>query len=155
MGYIEELRAIVGTRPLILVGAVVLILDATDRLLLQRRSATLWGLPGGLMEPGESVEDTARREVAEEIGCTVGELKLFELFSGPEFYIKLPNGDEFYSVTAAYSACEVQGELVIDGEETLEARYFGVDELPEHVAIRHRLIIDRFFAQRGISKSAD
>lgn len=149
MGYIEELRALVGTRPLILVGAVVLVLDQAGRLLLQRRSETLWGLPGGLMEPGESLEENARREVFEETGLTARELQLFEIYSGPEFYIKLGNGDEFYSVTAAYTTSDVQGDVLIDGVETLDARYFAWDELPESIAKRHRMIIDRFFASQS------
>lgn len=37
MGYIEDLRAIVGHRPLILVGSVVIISDQEGRLLLQKR----------------------------------------------------------------------------------------------------------------------
>ncbi len=62
--YIRELRGLVGHRPLVMAGAAVLILDADDRVLLVRRSDDLkWGLPGGLTELGESVEDTARREV--------------------------------------------------------------------------------------------
>ena len=55
MGYIEELRALVGSRPLILPGASVLVVDARGHILLQRRADSgLWGIPGGMMEPGES-----------------------------------------------------------------------------------------------------
>ncbi|GLX68191.1 hypothetical protein MU1_25360 [Paenibacillus glycanilyticus] len=59
MGYIMDLRAIVGSRPLIMTGACVL-LCRNERLLLQRRSDNgLWGLPGGSMEPGETLEEVA------------------------------------------------------------------------------------------------
>lgn len=56
MGYVKELRALVGHRPLIIPGAAVLILDKSDRLLLQlRRDNQHWGLIGGSMEIGESL----------------------------------------------------------------------------------------------------
>src|SRR5215213_6141534 len=85
MPYVQELRAIVGQHPLILVAAGVLICNPAGELLLQRRSDDqLWGIPGGSMELGESAEETARREVWEETGLTVGELRLFGVFSGPE-----------------------------------------------------------------------
>jgi len=52
MGYIEELREIVGHRPLILVGSVTIIVDDMGRLLLQQRrfSKGAWGITGGLMD---------------------------------------------------------------------------------------------------------
>jgi hypothetical protein len=53
--YIRELRSLVGTRPLILVGAVVIIQNENQQILLQHRKDGDWGLPGGLMEPGESL----------------------------------------------------------------------------------------------------
>ncbi len=58
MSYIEELRALVGHRPLILVGVCVLIFDQERRLLLQHRTDDrTWDFPGGYMEPGESMEE--------------------------------------------------------------------------------------------------
>ncbi|GAB6005942.1 hypothetical protein JCM12214_18420 [Geobacillus vulcani] len=47
MGYIEELRKIIGTRPIILAGAGVAVTDECGRILLQKRRDGLWGLPGG------------------------------------------------------------------------------------------------------------
>ncbi|KPC99245.1 hypothetical protein LR69_02514 [Geobacillus sp. BCO2] len=45
MGYIEELRKIVGTRPLILAGVGVAVIDDYGRILLQKRRDGLWGSP--------------------------------------------------------------------------------------------------------------
>ena len=86
MGYIEELRALVGHRRLILAGASCVICNDRGELLLQQRvyPAGRWCFPGGLMELGESVQETARREVLEETGITVGALRLIGVYSGPD-----------------------------------------------------------------------
>jgi 8-oxo-dGTP pyrophosphatase MutT (NUDIX family) len=128
--YIRELRSLVGTRPLILVGAVVIIRNDNNQILLQHRKDGNWGLPGGLMEPGESLEETAAREVYEETGLTLKRLTLLELFSGPDLYLKLKNGDELFSVTALYHCNDYKGELVSDPTESLEVSFCDVDDLP-------------------------
>jgi ADP-ribose pyrophosphatase len=131
LGYIEELRSLVGNRPLILVGAAAVVIDEQGRILLQKRNQQVWGLPGGFMELGESLEDTARREVFEETGIRVGKLSLVHIFSGAEHFQKLWNGDQFYAVTAVYLTKEIQGELKADGVESLEVGFFPLNELPD------------------------
>lgn len=139
-----ELRKLVGHRPLILPGAVAIVLDAEDRILLQERSDGGWGLPGGLMELGESLEETARREVREETGFEIGELELVDVFSGAEQYLKIANGDELYSVTAMYVTKTYQGELVADGTESLQVRFFAEEELPDELAAGYRRFLERY-----------
>ena len=58
MGYVEELRKLVGHRRLILCGSSVVIRNDRGELLLQQRvhPAGRWAVPGGLMELGESTE---------------------------------------------------------------------------------------------------
>ena len=75
MGYIEEIRALVGHQPIILVGAIVIVSNPQGEILLQQRKHPkgYWAIPGGLMELKETTEDTARRELLEEAGLTVGE----------------------------------------------------------------------------------
>lgn len=75
MGYIEDLRKSIGSRPIIMVGANVILVNARGQILLHHRTdRDWWGLPGGAMELGESLEDTARREVFEEVNLQCGEL---------------------------------------------------------------------------------
>ncbi|WP_423406692.1 NUDIX hydrolase [Heyndrickxia sp. MSNUG] len=130
MGYVSELRELVGHRPLILPGSVVLIFNQDSELLLQHRIDGGWGLPGGIMEMGESLEETARREVKEETGLIVGELKLAGVFSGPEYFLRVANGDELFSVTAVYFTNDIQGEINIDESESVDLQFFSLDQLP-------------------------
>lgn len=142
------MRAVIGHAPLILVGANVLVLDGERRLLLQRRTDTgLWGLPGGAMEPGETLEETARREVREEAGIEMGRLTLFGVFSGERLHYKYPNGDEVYDVNVVYVATARRGVLRTDPAEGLELRYFPLDGLPADLSPLDRPYVDQFLLQ--------
>lgn len=132
MGYISELREYVGTRPLIGVGATIIVWDSEGRILLQHRSDTNnWGIPGGAMEPGETMEDTARRELYEETGLEAGELKLLDVLSGPEFFFQYPNGDQLHGVIVLYEATSVSGELRANDDESKDLAYFSLESLPD------------------------
>lgn len=130
MDYIRELRQYIGQRPILMVGAAILVIDSENRLLLMKRSDSgRWGPPGGATELGEYVEAAAKRETLEETSLEVGEMALFGVFSGPELYYKYPNGDEVYNVTIVYISSDWHGEVQIDHEHT-EFRWFPADEIP-------------------------
>lgn len=149
MGYIEDLREIVGHRPLIFVGAVTIIIDEMGRLLLQQRKFPhgAWGITGGLMELGESTEDVARREIMEETGLKVDKLNLINVYSGPENYIKAENGDEFYVVTVAYYSEGFEGDLIIDKSESITFEFFYPNELPKYIVKSHKVILDEYLSK--------
>ncbi|PEE38678.1 NUDIX hydrolase [Bacillus pseudomycoides] len=135
MGYIEDLRKIIGPRPLNLAGVAVAVLSDQGQILLQKRRNGIWGVPGGCIELGESTEDAGRREVLEETGIEIGKLNLVGVFSGKEFFVKLPNGDEFYPITIAYMCKEIKGgTLQADGTESLEVKFFNLNQLPESIS---------------------
>ena len=130
MDYIRYLREMVGTKPVIMVTAGVVIFNEAGELLLQHRSdGSGWGLIGGFMELGESLEDAARREVLEETGLTVGRLELFGVFEDPGLMHTYGNGDQAQIITVMYLTDHVAGELQPDAEG-LELRYFPLDALP-------------------------
>lgn len=145
MGYIEDLREVIGNQPLILVGAVVAVIDEQGKILLQKRPEGVWGLPGGLLELAESVEEAGRREVFEETGVEIGQLQLVEVFSGKQYFRKLANGDEFYPVTIAYLSKDIKDATIkIDGKESLDAGFFPLHDLPEHTSPLVMKIIQQY-----------
>jgi 8-oxo-dGTP pyrophosphatase MutT (NUDIX family) len=149
MGYIEELRQFVGNRPIIMVGAGILLTDEHGRLLLGERSDNhSWGIPGGSLELGESLEDAARRETLEETGLHVASMRLFDVFSGPDFFYTYPNGDQVYNVAAVYESSDYSGELG-GSDEHCSLRFFAAGELPEAISPPVRPIIQAWLERRA------
>ncbi|MGO2939504.1 MAG: NUDIX domain-containing protein [Pseudolactococcus laudensis] len=97
------------------------------------------------MEVGESLEETAIREVYEESGLTIESLMQLQTFSGPTFRFKLKNEDEIYVVTTLFLANQVSGEMDYDGnDETLNLKYFSYQDLPETLEDEYRKYIQYF-----------
>jgi NAD+ diphosphatase len=87
----------------------------------------LWALVGGFVDPAESLEQAAHREVLEEVGLAVGDLT----YLGSEAWgMSGPN-----VLLAAYSAqaTDPTTEPVVDGHELAEARFFPFDALPDAI----------------------
>jgi 8-oxo-dGTP pyrophosphatase MutT (NUDIX family) len=144
MDYILQLRQFIGHRPILMVGATILILDEQSRLLLLKRSDSgCWGLPGGATEPGELVEEAAKRETLEESGIEVDKMSLFGVFSGPELYYKYPNGDEVYNVTIVYQSRDWHGAVQLNDEHT-EWHWFAPSEIPENISPPIIPVIEQF-----------
>ena len=151
MGYIEDLRKCIGQRPILMVGAAVLIMDNDNRLLLLKRSDSgAWGQPGGSVEPGELVEEAAKREVWEETGLEVGEMKLFNVFSGPELFYEYPNGDQVFNVIVVYITSEVHGGFCMNNEH-VDWGYFEIGKFPAYLSPPIQPVIDQLIEKRKIS----
>ena len=156
MDYILQLRQYIGHRPILLVGAAILILDEQDRLLLMKRSDIgCWGIPGGAMEPGEVVEEAAKREALEETHLEIGQMSLFGVFSGPELYYKYPNGDEVYNVSIVYLSPDWRGEIKLN-EEHSQWKWFAACDIPADVSPPIKPVIEMFkssFSKSNTSRS--
>ena len=149
--HLRELRKRVGQRPLFAPGANVLLRDDKGRVLLLRSADTgLWTLPGGSMELGESFEQTARRELREETGLEVDELRPLQVFIGPAYRFTYPNGDVVDNVSQLFEA-EYRGEaLSLQASEVTGAAWFTPCELPENAELSGPLIAANLRAAREI-----
>jgi len=141
MNYIKEIRSLVGHRPLILVGAIVLIFDEQNRILLQHRNDDqTWDFPGGFVELGETIEETARREILEETGLIVHSLTLVDICSGKDYFYMYPNGDQVNAVVVVYESHSFSGSIKADGVEGSDVRFFPIDQFPQPMSEASRKI---------------
>lgn len=123
--FMRDLRTRIGTQTVISIGVTALVRDDQGRLLFQRRADTgRWGLPGGMVEPGETPADAVRRETWEETGLLVEPTRLAAVLGGPDFHVRFPNGDELSIVSLVFECRPLRGTLQPDGEETLEVGFY-------------------------------
>ena len=99
-------------------------------LLLERRSDNgLWGLPGGCIEPGESILQTTLREAKEETGLTIAVTRLLGVYSGPEERIVTFPDNVVQLVDILLEAHIVAGELACSSESS-ELQFFHPSVFP-------------------------
>lgn len=97
-------------------------------LLTRRRDNGLWCLPGGHMDPGESVEECCMREVLEETSLQVRVVRLTGVYSNPDQLVIYPDGGQAHFVVLNFEVEVVGGELGLSNE-TIEAGYFSLAEI--------------------------
>ena len=128
--YVEWLREQIGHRKVFLPFATVIVRDEADRVLVQKRTDfEFWGLPGGVLEMDEEIETGARRELLEETGLTVGDLRLVGIYTDPKYDVTYPNGDQVQQFTFCLEGKMSGGDMQPDGQETTEQVFVPVKEL--------------------------
>lgn len=127
---------------------IIVLIENENRILLahharyeENRFSTL----AGFIEAGETAEHAVTREIKEEVGVDVGELRYFKSQAWP-----FPD-----SLMLGYFAQYAAGEIIPDGIEIREARWFTVDELetvtlPPEFSISRQLINHWVLRQRTI-----
>ena len=132
-------RPIPGAPNLIRVGASAVVFDGDGRVLLEKRSDNgWWGLPGGAVDVGESVEQAVVREVFEETGLTVTAARLVGIYSDPRRHAiaSYPDGNVVHAVSVCFE-CEVRSGDLRLSDESMALRYFRPDELPDQTLPGH------------------
>ncbi|MDR0531261.1 MAG: GNAT family N-acetyltransferase [Oscillospiraceae bacterium] len=149
-GYIMDLRKVVGHRPLIQVGASIIVDNGQGEILLERRKDNgTWEYPAGSMELGESMDETAKRELFEETGLTAQKLELYDFLHTDTPRSVYPSGDVVYNVIARYVCTEWTGELRPQASEVTELRWFPFDALPEEFPPHKVKNIEQYLAWRS------
>jgi ADP-ribose pyrophosphatase YjhB (NUDIX family) len=129
--------------PKYVVGVAALVLDDEDRVLLLRhtyRGSRPWGLPGGGLKPGESLEECVEREVLEETGLKV---EAEHLLSAAAHYDRR-------LVDMIFSCRVLPGydlRTFAPNAEVAEARFFSRDELPQGMSWGQRRLVSVALAQ--------
>jgi NAD+ diphosphatase len=116
--------------------AVIVAITKGDKILLAQNSQSKTGfysVLAGFVEPGESLEECVCREIKEEAGIDIKNIKYFGSQPWP-----FPD-----SLMLGFTAEYAGGELVLDETELSDARWFSADELPQipgKLSIARRLI---------------
>jgi ADP-ribose pyrophosphatase YjhB (NUDIX family) len=128
--YMRDLRRTLGRRLLEVPAVSVVTRDGEGRVLLvQHANGHVWVTPGGAVEPNEVPADAAVREMWEETGLAVELVRILGVYGGPEFVVTYDNGDRTSYLMVVFEGRRTGGELRSDGIETLDARYFSLEEV--------------------------
>ena len=102
--------------------AIIVAIRNEDKLLMAKHSYhdnIRYALIAGFVEPGEAIEEAVHREVLEEVGVKIKNLKYQKSQSWP-----FPN-----SLMLAFTAEYESGDIKVDGDEILNAKWFKKDEI--------------------------
>jgi 8-oxo-dGTP diphosphatase len=117
------MKIIRATQKKFTVSAAAVITNAEGKVLLLNhvlRPFSGWGLPGGFMSVGEQPEETIRRELREETGIELEDLRMFRIRT-LERHVEI-----------LFSAVAV-GEASVLSREILDLGWFDVEAMPEHL----------------------
>jgi len=128
-------------------GVKVLLVNGAGEILLIRNSygqTRQFVLPGGGIRPRENPAQAAAREVKEELGCAVEELRL----ASTHCSTREGKRDTIYLFHGRLS-----GQPVADNFEVLEARFFPPDALPQTVSRATERRVDEMLGKRPATES--
>ena len=118
----------IGKQGMLRLGCSALLFNKTrKKILLTRRADNgMWCLPGGMINPGETVAEGCEREVFEETGLSVSVKRLSGVYSNPNRLTIYPDGNKAAVFVLVFEVEKVGGQLSVSNETT-DAKYFPVD----------------------------
>jgi ADP-ribose pyrophosphatase YjhB (NUDIX family) len=126
----------------IIPAASAIVSNYEGKILLQRRSDNdLWALPGGAMEVGETIGETAIREVKEETGLNVEPVSIVGIYTNPKHVVAFSDGEVRQQFSLCF-ACKLLGGEMQVSEESFEVGFFSPEEIERlnmHPSIRLRI----------------
>lgn len=138
--YLGQIRKLIGKRKFIMTGARAVIRDREDRILfIRRRDNGRWAMPAGSQELDESILDCLKREVKEETGLNVIAAIPMAIYS--QLSIETAYGDPYHLFLVQFWVDDWSGELATETDETVDARFFGLNELPEELLDHYQEVL--------------
>ncbi len=139
--YVGQLRKLVGNQKVITTAARAVIRDNNGRvLLIRRRDNFLWAMPAGGQELDESITDCLRREVKEECGLGVISATPMAIYS--HISVVTTHGDPYHLFLMQFLVDEWVGTLITETDETVDARFFSIDCLPNQMPDHYQEALD-------------
>jgi len=135
--------------PKLTVDIIIELVDQPDKpiLLIERKNPPLgWALPGGFVDVGETLEQAAVREAAEEISLPVKLKTLLGCYSNPK------RDTRMHTVSAVYIA-EATGTPKAD-DDAANVKSFSPNALPKTLAFDHGLILKDYMVYLKSGKVA-
>ena len=129
-------------RPAVTVDAI-LVSRQNSVLLIERGREPFkgrWALPGGFIDMDEELETACKRELEEETGIRVGELKQFRAYGG------VNRDPRHRTISILFYAFTDDELLAYAGDDAAKAHWFPLNQLPE-LAFDHRQILEEFKAE--------
>ncbi|GAA1020500.1 MULTISPECIES: NUDIX hydrolase [Amycolatopsis] len=116
--------------------------DRGEILLIHKVDNDLWALPGGGHDIGETITQTAVREVKEETGLDIEIMRLTGTYTNPRHVMAYDDGEVRQQFSLCFEGWVIGGELCEDGVETKEVRWVDpsrLEGLNMHPSMRMRI----------------
>src|SRR5262245_683086 len=125
-----------------------------DRILRVKGSENEhWGVPGGYVEPRESVQSAAQREVWEETGYEIEVGRLVGVYSEPRMQvIDYGDGRRVHAINLCFEAIAGAERELGTPDETLDWGFFALDALPQPFVPIHEIRVSDAAQRSGVTR---
>lgn len=137
IGYLEYVTTKLSEGPYVTVDAIIEL--ASGVVIIRRSNPPFgWALPGGFVDPGESLEEAVLREAKEETGLDLAGLKQFHTYSNPG------RDPRFHTVGTVFTA-KAKGEPKA-GDDAADVKVIKINQIDKlDFAFDHKQILKDYF----------